>query len=644
MTLLHPWAASLALLAIVPLALHLLRRETRRRVAFPAIRYLQSAHRSSARALRLRDRLLMVLRVALLLALAAAAAVPLVGRGDAADHRPTDVVLILDNTASMNRVLTDGSLLARQRERGLAVLRNAGPGDRFWVLPAVGGPLTTAGGAGEAIAGLLRVEATDATASLGPRVREAVRMLPPDPDRTREIHVFSDFQATGLTDSQPPLPDHVHLLLSRVPAEETNGAVLRVAVTPPGPAGGGDVAAELALFGEQPGRDTVQARLVLDDETVAIARSETPGLAVFRLPVLAAGEHRAAVEIPPSGLRADDRRPFVVRVVEPPRVRHEGPSDSYVRRGLATLAAAGSLILWSEEREELDVWVIEGTDELAAGLAGGAGLVLIPPAEEVLLARFNVNLERHGIPWRLAAEVASGELGLESSPDVVGLERARVARRHRLVRHGVTVDSVLLRTSDGAPWLVSGEASGRRYVLVASPFDPASTSLPVDAAMVPFLEALLLRWTGLGGDVPPTVPAGAAVLLDADADSVRAPDGLVVPVDGRAPYAPRETGIHRVFAGDRVTLLAVGAPAAESDLAELDDASAADRLGAPATVAASTNEEWADVIYRERRGRSASPHFLLAALLLAVAEMFLATPGADRSAARRASFPEGAGR
>ncbi|HEY7877884.1 MAG TPA: BatA domain-containing protein, partial [Gemmatimonadaceae bacterium] len=50
--------------AAVPLLLHLLRRRIGARVEFPAVRYLARAEREHSRKLRLRNLLLMLLRIA----------------------------------------------------------------------------------------------------------------------------------------------------------------------------------------------------------------------------------------------------------------------------------------------------------------------------------------------------------------------------------------------------------------------------------------------------------------------------------------------------------------------------------------------------------------------------------------------------
>ena len=73
MSFLAPWALGIVAFAALPVALHLFRRDTKRRLAFPAIRYLRQARERSARALKLRDRLLLLTRACLVAVLAAAA-------------------------------------------------------------------------------------------------------------------------------------------------------------------------------------------------------------------------------------------------------------------------------------------------------------------------------------------------------------------------------------------------------------------------------------------------------------------------------------------------------------------------------------------------------------------------------------------
>src|SRR5207247_443679 len=77
---LHPLALAGLAAAAIPALLHLLERRVPPELPFPAVRYLADAERRSARRLRLRHLLLLVLRTALIVAIVLAAARP-PGRG-----------------------------------------------------------------------------------------------------------------------------------------------------------------------------------------------------------------------------------------------------------------------------------------------------------------------------------------------------------------------------------------------------------------------------------------------------------------------------------------------------------------------------------------------------------------------------------
>ncbi|HUO51673.1 MAG TPA: BatA domain-containing protein, partial [Gemmatimonadaceae bacterium] len=77
MAFLSPLWLLAALAAAVPLAIHLLRRRTGAPIDFPAVRWLQRAEREHSRSLRLRNLLLMLLRVGAVLLFALAAAQPM---------------------------------------------------------------------------------------------------------------------------------------------------------------------------------------------------------------------------------------------------------------------------------------------------------------------------------------------------------------------------------------------------------------------------------------------------------------------------------------------------------------------------------------------------------------------------------------
>ena len=132
MNFLAPFALILAGAAAVPLVLHLLRRRTGEKVDFPAIRYLLRAEREHSRQLKLRNLLLMLLRVFAVLALALAAARP-IGRFAGGSHAPTAIAVVLDNSLSTSVVVNGAPVLARLKDAARAAIGRANAA-RFFAL------------------------------------------------------------------------------------------------------------------------------------------------------------------------------------------------------------------------------------------------------------------------------------------------------------------------------------------------------------------------------------------------------------------------------------------------------------------------------------------------------------------------------
>ena len=95
MSFLAPLYLMLAGAIAVPLILHLMRRRIGLRVDFPAARYLARAEKEHSRTLKIRNLLLMLLRVLALLAIAVAAARP-VARWVGSGHAPTALAISLN--------------------------------------------------------------------------------------------------------------------------------------------------------------------------------------------------------------------------------------------------------------------------------------------------------------------------------------------------------------------------------------------------------------------------------------------------------------------------------------------------------------------------------------------------------------------
>jgi hypothetical protein len=633
MGLLNPILLLLAAAAAVPLLLHLLQRQHGPRIVFPALRYLRRAERESARRIRLRQILLMLLRIAAVLLLAFAAARPFVSAAGVG-HAPTAAVLILDNSMSTSLVEGDMRVLDGLRQRALEVLEQAGPDDRFWLLRA-GAPDEPAL-SGDAVQTARRVRETEPTATaadLGAALARARSLLAAGAEgRAAEIQLLTDLQATSFAapsaaaGAGPPVivwyPGTAAPPNRFIAAVEVGGGLAPISGQRTA------VAAEVGGTGD----GAVNVRLHVDDRLVAAATARAGATAVLAMPARPAGVVSGRCEIEADALRADDTRYFAARVLPPPAVS-TGAGIPFVDDALVVLASAGRI-----RRADVgaaDVAILPAASGLET-LGARAAAVVLPPVSPVEVPAANRRLAAAGVPWRFQQPV-SGEARFAEAGDplqqTLGDTRLRIV--YPLATEGASAtDSVLLRLDDGTPWGVRGERRvGGTYVLLASPLTPEASTLPTSAAMVPLLDRVIGGWSLA---VPPrtTADAGAEIMLPAGASAVIRPDSTVDAVTGGSAYRlPLQPGVYRVLRGDSVALaVAVNAPAAESDLARLDRRGLEARLPGWTLHVTANAGAWRRAVFRERLGRELWRALLAAALAVLVLETVVAAAGRTRRA------------
>ena len=646
MSFLHAWAIALAVSVAVPLILHLRRRQTDRRIAFPALRYLSRAEDARSRSLVASDVLLLATRIALILALVIAAAGLLLGRGGAGDHRPTDLALVVDNSASVGRMVGDRPLFDVLVERAGESLSATRPEDRVWVFPTVGPPLAAGVSGARASDALLRLELADGGADLREAVVRATAALPADGDRVREVQLLSDLQASALTGPAESGGDVPIVALIPPPVDEPNDAIADVELTGgstvPSGVGHGVVVTTSRAGAETTSGDEASVRLQVDGRIAGAARIPWGSTGTLGLPRLDVGTHEGRVEVDPSGTRADDLRYFAIRVVPPPGVRFVGPDSSFAGFGVETLRLAGRL---SAEGGST-VTLIDGVPPNGLGsLAGEAGprtMILLPPADPVDVPAFNQLLSGLGVGWTLRVDPERGSLAIEEPDASFSFSGIRVRERY-LLRPGsgsvAAGDSVILRTEDGEPWLIRTGAGANTVLMLASPFSDRASDLPTHPAVIPFLEALLVQWSHLAGWPASDFDAGEALTLPAWATTVVDPDGVGVSVEPGGRFTPDRTGIYRVegrtpAGGPRSAHFAVNVPVMELDPTTAGTARLEELYPDRDVFSGGPDRaSWVDETFRARRGRDTAPWLLALALALAALELFLATPGRARKAA-----------
>lgn len=137
MAFLAPAFLFLAALAGVPLLVHLLRRRVGRVFEFPAVRYLTRMEKEHSRERKLRNRLLLFLRMLAVVALALAAARP-IARLAGVGHAPVAMALVIDNSMSSGAVRDGHAVLDEMRADARALLRSLTADDRAWIITADG--------------------------------------------------------------------------------------------------------------------------------------------------------------------------------------------------------------------------------------------------------------------------------------------------------------------------------------------------------------------------------------------------------------------------------------------------------------------------------------------------------------------------
>ncbi|HEY0929285.1 MAG TPA: VWA domain-containing protein, partial [Gemmatimonas sp.] len=340
MAFLAPAFLALAALAGVPLLVHLLRRKIGRTVDFPAVRYLARMEQEHSRELKLRNRMLLLLRILAVIALALAAARP-IARLFGVGHAPIALAVVLDNSMSTG-VARDGRVLFDSlRSDVRALLTQLSGEDRAWIVTADGRVI---GGAPATLQQSLNtITPLGGRGDLAVATQRALGLARSGAPRTPVVAMVSDGQQSAFRgDSLVDAGDIPVVLLQHGAANVRNRAIVAADPMPVRWTPGGDVT--LAIVSP----DSAAWRLSLDGRTVArgvlpAATSQAPSRATQRLASSSNGWIRGSVELDADELRADDTRWFAVRVAPPPTVAIRTQGGPFLSAALGTLVDEGRL-------------------------------------------------------------------------------------------------------------------------------------------------------------------------------------------------------------------------------------------------------------------------------------------------------------
>jgi hypothetical protein len=609
---LEPLYLLLAGAAGVPLLLHLLRRRINVRVEFPAARYILRAEKENSRKLKLKNLLLMLLRVLAVLLIALAAARP-VGRLIGAGHAPTALAIVVDNSLSTSTIVDGAPLFRKLRTAALATARQATASDRIWLVTADG---RVVGGSASAVADAIqRLEPVAGAGDLPGAVARAVGIVRGAGLPARHVAVATDGQATSwrrstaISDvgvslyvpSGNPPANHAVIVADARPTRWTpRGSVVARTL------GSDSATYRIAIGGTGPDARTLARGTASNDEEILV-RAAPPER----------GWVAGSVELEPDELRGDDVRYFAAWIGPAPSVAASPALGPFVQTAIDALVESDRLRLGSEA-------AIVPADALVKLPA-----LIVAPSDPVKIGAANRALERAGIPWRFGPP--RRESGTVREPATVPsklLDGATVSMRYPLTSASDVASDTLARVGTD-PWVVAGD----RYVIIASPLDPSATDFPIKAGFLPWLaDAASQRLAGDAGVAINAVP-GSRVRAPLGVQAVDDVSGQPAAITNGEIVAPSRAGVYFLRRGGaKAGALVVNGEPDESALARLAPNVLRTRLDGRDASITSNDQRWSSDAYTGSARRPLGTPLLILAAIVLVAEALVARGSGDKPA------------
>jgi len=498
--------------ASIPIAIHLFYRRTEPVIEFAAMRYLRQAPVEHSRRRRLRELLLLALRVAALCLLAFAFARPYLAQSAAALSAPVTMVLV-DTSVSM----TAPGQFERAKTAAADAIRNAP------AMHAVG--LVTFGNAADvitppsqdragALAAVDRLKpgagATQYRAALA-RAAEAIG------DRSGRFVVVTDLQLSGWDAvDEGSVPDRVSVDVADVGAPASNTAVTALRLE------GTDAVALVRNYWDRPRRG--QVAFSLDGKRFTSVPVDVPPGSSIEVRVSAEGRSRgvlAATVTDTEGYAADNTRYLVLDASHSPAVlaitATGQPVDVfYIERAVLVAEEAGGFRfraiggpafsgLAPEALADVGAVLVLGTrgidargrDLLGGYVKSGGGLLVAsgPDVDPKVLAEALAGivptlLEERATATPLRFAPADSRHPVFRLFGGVGTLANVTFDRAAAVRVSGTAE-VIARYNDGTPALVEDRTTSGRILIFASDLNNRWNDFPVQPAFVPFVHETL---------------------------------------------------------------------------------------------------------------------------------------------------------
>lgn len=611
-----------------PVLAHLMSKRGGRLTLYPTVRFVQQAMADTARLMRPRHWLLLLMRMVALSLLVFAFMQPIWQYQSEAGTADSGylVIAIVDRTASMQRTTGGATLYDDARRQVAAMLRQIDPERDLAVVVMLGRQPTSLLPEPSANVDLLldRLAAAPATlehGSLADSIAMALQIAQRSgQQRVLRFEIFTDAQQTQMPENwQAMLPAEAMVQLHTLTASQANNAVFEPTSVPVQPIAGqpATVSARVANFGNAASQATVTLRAGEQEQRQRVhlepgqqtqvsfrVTFDSPGLTRIDWQIQGQGDEalvadnatgrlaevlpaRRVVLVTASDI-ADPRHAsyFLARAIEPSsqagsagvELTTAGPEE--VTQLVKTLAEvdAGPAVIVIAEAGALSA---ASRSALLQHLEAGGGAIWIVDDAAATAGLKAFGEAAGGLPIFVRDEavgpasrddgkaVTSGRFDHEvlrvfEGPARASLLAARLAQPMQSVLSPEA--ELLLSYDDGSPALAMQWMGAGRLAVLAGSLDPSATDFVKGPAFVPLLHQLI-RYLAPGEQVSPNAHPGDALLIDMDADvQVTSPSGERLSVS-QAGVA-REVGLYTFGASSGQDI--AGGVWVELDIAESD--------------------------------------------------------------------------
>lgn len=208
--------------ALIPLLIHLFSKRKVKIIEFSSVRHLKAMQKKQVRRLKIKQLLLLLLRMLFILCVVLAFARPTTESGSLGSHASVSAVILFDNSASMNRFVSDGNLYDLAKKRTGDLINGFTEGDELYLLPltASGSQSAASGGSPAYALELLEsIACSEESADLPGRYQNALDILSNTQHVNKELYLITDRQRNNLSDELPEIPEEVQVYIVDLPLD-----------------------------------------------------------------------------------------------------------------------------------------------------------------------------------------------------------------------------------------------------------------------------------------------------------------------------------------------------------------------------------------------------------------------------------------